>query len=71
MEFVVGVKFFDKCEIQRVLTKNSQVRGVVTAQRMVECRYFVNCAGMVITYQLVSYLGVDNSKLAQKVQNVV
>ena len=42
-----GVKFFDKCEVQRVLTKNNQVRGVVTAKRMVECKYFVNCAGMV------------------------
>ncbi len=45
---LTGVKIFDKCEIQRVLTKNKQVRGVVTAQRMVECKYFVNCAGMVI-----------------------
>ncbi len=46
-EIVAGVRFFEDCEVQRVLTKNNQVRGVVTAERMVGCKYFVNCAGMV------------------------
>lgn len=41
-----GARYFEGCRVEWVLTDNSQVKAVQTNLGVIECQYFVNCAGM-------------------------
>ncbi|KAG8225026.1 hypothetical protein J437_LFUL000003 [Ladona fulva] len=41
-----GVQYFEGCRVEWVLTENSKVKAVQTNLGIIDCQYFVNCAGM-------------------------
>lgn len=43
-----GAKYIEKCRIEEVHTENGAVKSVKTEHGLIQCEYFVNCAGMVI-----------------------
>ena len=44
---ITGVRVFEKCEVERVITNGRRVTGVQTSQGTIECKHFVNASGMV------------------------
>ncbi|XP_064639761.1 pyruvate dehydrogenase phosphatase regulatory subunit, mitochondrial-like isoform X2 [Lineus longissimus] len=40
-----GVKIFENCQVERVLSEDGRVSGVDTNRGRVTCDYFVNCSG--------------------------
>jgi len=42
----LGVKIVQRCRVKEVLTSKQRVTGVQTNHGPIECKYFVNCAGM-------------------------
>ena len=45
--FLTGAKVVEKCEVEKVLTDGRKVTGVETSKGRIDCKYFVNAAGMV------------------------
>ena len=41
-----GVKFIEKCKLEKILTRGNQIRGVKTNLGTINCEYIVLCAGM-------------------------
>ena len=41
-----GVKIIEKCKLEKILKRNSQIRGVKTNLGTINCEYIVLCAGM-------------------------
>ncbi len=41
-----GVNYRENCKIEKVLTEKDKVVGVETDAGIVDCEYFINCAGM-------------------------
>ncbi|XP_076174249.1 pyruvate dehydrogenase phosphatase regulatory subunit, mitochondrial-like [Ptiloglossa arizonensis] len=41
-----GAKYIEKCRIEEVHTENGAVKSVKTEHGLIQCEYFVNCAGM-------------------------
>lgn len=45
-----GVKYVKNCEFLNLSTQNGRVSAVDTSLGTIKCEYFVNCAGMVISW---------------------
>ncbi|XP_014235720.1 pyruvate dehydrogenase phosphatase regulatory subunit, mitochondrial-like [Trichogramma pretiosum] len=41
-----GARYIEHCKIEKVITENGAVKRVKTNRGLVDCEYFVNCAGM-------------------------
>lgn len=57
----VGARYFERCAVDKILTKNGRVNAVVTSLGTIKCEYFVNCAGMVRTCFVIGYFDVCNN----------
>lgn len=44
-----GARYIEHCHIEQVFTENGAVKTVKTNKGSVDCEYFVNCAGMVMS----------------------
>lgn len=42
-----GAQYYENCTVEEVFTENGAVKRVKTDRGLVDCEYFVNCAGMV------------------------
>jgi len=52
-----GAKYIKHCRFKSLLTDNGRVSAVDTSMGIIQCQYFVNCAGMFI-YFILSKVGM-------------
>ena len=45
--FPLGVKIYEKCEVEKVISEGRKVTGVQTSVGRIDCKHFVNATGMV------------------------
>ena len=48
-----GAKYIKNCKFENLHTINGRVSGVDTSLGLINCQFFVNCAGMVIIVYIV------------------